>query len=207
MNTEEGREQKTHVVVDTPTEHREVTTRRTESAPEPSGLSTGTIAIIAIIAIAVIGMVVYVVSNRNAERAADRNANLTAATLNNSPQTQLPPTIIQQPAAPAQQAPVIIQQAPATQQQPPVIIQQAAPTQQQPAGDSSSGADATVQAAATQKLNENDGMALISIRMSRGTATLSGTVTSAALKSQAERVVRAVRGVTAVDNQITISGI
>ena len=206
MNTEEGREQKTHVVVDTPTEHREVTTRRTESIPEPSGLSTGTIAIIAIVAIAVIGIILYVVSNRNAERAADRNANLTAATLNNSQQAQPPTTIIQQPPAPPQQqAPVIIQQAPAQQQQqPPVIIQQAAP--QQSAGDGS-GADATMQAAATQKLNENDGMALISIKVRRGTATLSGTVTSAALKSQAERVVRAVRGVTAVDNQITISDV
>jgi len=206
MNTEEGREQKTHVVVDTPTEHREVTTRRTESIPEPSGLSTGTIAIIAVVAIAVIGIILYVVSNRNAERAADRNANLTAATLNNSQQAQPPTTIIQQPPAPPQQqAPVIIQQAPAQQQQqPPVIIQQAAP--QQSAGDGS-GADATMQAAATQKLNENDGMALISIKVRRGTATLSGTVTSAALKSQAERVVRAVRGVTAVDNQITISDV
>jgi hypothetical protein len=203
MNTEEGREQKTHVVVDTPTEHREVTTQRTESTPEPSSLSTGTVAIIAVVAIAVIGMVIYVVSNKNAERAADRNANLTAATLNSSQQAQPPPTIIQQPAAPTQQAPVIIQQAPAQQQQPPVIIQQAAP---QPAGDGS-GADATLQEAATQKLSENDGMALISIKVSRGTATLSGTATSAALKSQAERVVRAVRGVTAVDNQITVSGI
>lgn len=203
MNTDEGREQKTHVVVDTPTEHREVMTHRTESAPEPSGLSTGTIAIIAVVAITVISMVVYVVSNRNAERAADRNANLTAATLNNSQQNQPAPTIIQQPAAQPQQ-PVIIQQAPAQQQQqPPLIIQQAAP---QPGGDNS-GADATVQAAATQKLSENDGMALVTIRVSRGTATLSGTATSAALKSQAERVVRAVRGVTAVDNQITISGI
>jgi threonine dehydrogenase-like Zn-dependent dehydrogenase len=205
MNTDEGREQKTHVVVDTPTEHREVITQRTERTPEHSSLSTGTIALIAIVAIAVIGVVVYVVSNRNTERAADRNANLAAATLNSSQQNQPPTTIIQQPAAqPQQQTPVIIQQAPAAQQQPPVIIQQAAP--QQPAGDSS-GADASVQAAATQKLNENDGMALISIKVSRGTATLSGSATSAALKSQAERVVRAVRGVTAVDNQITISGI
>jgi threonine dehydrogenase-like Zn-dependent dehydrogenase len=205
MNTDEGREQKTHVVVDTPTEHREVITQRTERTPEHSSLSTGTIALIAIVAIAVIGVVVYVVSNRNTERAADRNANLAAATLNSSQQSQPPTTIIQQPAAqPQQQTPVIIQQAPAAQQQPPVIIQQAAP--QQPAGDSS-GADASVQAAATQKLNENDGMALISIKVSRGTATLSGSATSAALKSQAERVVRAVRGVTAVDNQITISDI
>ena len=203
MNTEEGREQKTHVVVDTPTEHREVTTRRTEIAPETSGLSTGTIAIIAIVAIAAIGLVVYVVSNKNAERAADRNANLTAATINSSQQAPPPTTIIQQPAMPQQQTPVIIQQAPAPQQQPPVIVQQAAP---QPAGDNS-GADATTQEAATQKLNENDGMALVTIRVNRGTATLGGSATSAALKSQAERVVRAVQGVTAVDNRITVSGL
>ena len=198
MNTDEGREQKTHVVVDTPTEHREVLTQRTESAPEPSGISGGTVAIIAIVVVAAIGTVLYVVSNKNAERAADRNANLTAATLNSSQQTQPPTTIIQQPAAP-QQAPVIIQQAPAQQQQPPVVIQQAAP---QPAGD---GADATVQEAAKTRLNESDGMALITVQVSRGTATLSGSATSAALKSEAERVVRAVRGVTAVDNQIRVS--
>lgn len=203
MNTDEEREHKTHVVVDTPTEHREVITQRTESIPERSGPSTGTLALIAIVVIAVIGIVIYLVNNKNAARDADRNANLTAATLNSNRQAQSPPTIIQQPAAPApQQAPLIIQQAPA-QQQPPVIIQQAPP---QPNGDSS-GADATAQETATQKLNENDGMALVTIRVSRGTATLSGTAASAALKSQAERVVRAVRGVTAVDNQIVISGI
>jgi outer membrane biosynthesis protein TonB len=204
MNTDEGREQKTHVVVDTPTEHREVTTRRTETLPERSGPSTGTIALFAIAAIAVIGIVIYMVSNRNAERAADRNANLTAATINSNQQTQPPPTIIQQPAAqPQQQAPVIIQQAPAQQQQPPVIIQQAAP---QPARDDS-GADAAVQEAATRKLSENDGMALITIKVSRGTATLSGSATSATLKSQAEQVVRGVRGVNAVDNRIAVSSL
>lgn len=204
MNTDEGREQKTHVVVDTPTEHREVMTRRTETIPERSGPSTGTIALFAIAAIAVIGIVVYMVSNRNAERAADRNANLTAATINGNQQTQPPTTIIQQPAAqPQQQAPVIIQQAPAQQQQPPVIIQQAAP---QPARDDS-GADAAVQEAATQKLSENDGMGLVTIKVSRGTATLGGSATSATLKAQAERVVRGVRGVNAVDNRIAVSSL
>ena len=204
MNTDEGRQQKTHVVVDTPTEHREVMTQRTERAPERSHLSTGTVALVALVALATIGLVVYVVSNKNAERAADRNANLTAATLNSSQQTQPPTTIIQQPAAAPQQAPVIIQQAPAQQQPPPVVIQQAAPPQ--PAGDDS-GADATVQEAATRKLNEHDGMALITIKVNHGTATLNGTASSAAIRSQAERVVRAVRGVTAVDNQVAVSGL
>jgi len=199
MNTNEGREQKTHVVVDTPTEHREVLTERTETTPERSGPSTGTIALFAIVAITVIGIVIYMVSNRNAERAADRNANLTAATINSNQQVQPPTTIIQQPAAQPQQAPVIIQQAPA--QQPPVIIQQAAPAP----GRDSAATDATMQAAAMQKLSESDGMALVKIKVSGGTATLSGSATSATLKSQAEQVVRAVRGVTAVDNQITVS--
>jgi threonine dehydrogenase-like Zn-dependent dehydrogenase len=180
-------------------------TQRTETTPEPSGPSTGTIALFAIAAIAVVGIVIYMVSNRNAERAADRNANLTAAAINSNQQVQPPPTIIQQPAAqPQQQAPVIIQQAPAQpQQQPPVIIQQSAPP---PARDVA-GADATVQEAAIRKLSESDGMALVTIRVSGGTATLSGSATSAALKSQAERVVRNVRGVTAVDNQITVSSL
>jgi hypothetical protein len=202
MNTDEERQQKTHVVVDTPTEHREVITQRTESIPEESGFSTTTIAIIAIVMITVIGVIIYLVSNKNAERDADRNANLTAATMNNN-RTSQQPTIIQQPAAPPQQqAPVIIQQVPA-QQQPPVIIQQTAPQQ----NADNSGADANVQELAMQQLNRNDGMALVTIRVSRGTATLMGTASSVALKSQAERVVRAVRGVTAVDNQITVSGI
>jgi hypothetical protein len=204
MNNDEGREQKTHVVVDTPTEHREVMTQRTETTPDRSGPSTGTIALFAIAVIAVLGLVVYMVSNRNAERAADRNANLTAATINSNQPAQPPTTIIQQPAAaPPQQAPVIIQQAPAPQQQPPVIIQQSAP---QPARDGA-GTDATVQETALQKLSENDGMALVTIKVSRGTATLGGSATSASLKSQAERVVRGVRGVTAVDNQITVSSL
>jgi osmotically-inducible protein OsmY len=96
---------------------------------------------------------------------------------------------------------VIIQQAPAQQQQPPVVIQQAAP---QSAGD---GADTTVQEAVKARLNESDGMALITVQVRRGTATLSGSATSAALKSEAERVVRAVRGVTAVDNRIQVAGL
>jgi hypothetical protein len=201
MNTNEGREQKTHVVIDTPTQHREVLTERMETTPERHGPSTGTIALFAIVAITVIGIVIYMVSNRNAERAADRNANLTAATINSNQQVQPPTTIIQQPAAQPQQAPVIIQQAPPAQQQPPVIIQQAAP----PPGRDSANTDANVQEAAMQKLSESDGMGLVTIRVSGGTATLSGSATSATLKSQAEQAVRAVRGVTAVDNQITVS--
>lgn len=199
MNPDEEKQQRTHVVVDTPNEHREVITHRTHTVPEKSGLSSGTVAIVAIVAVVVIGIAIYVISNKNREAAADRNANLSAATLNSTQQAPPATTVVQQP-APQQQPPVIIQQAPAQQQQP-VIIQQPAPSQA--AVDSQD--DASTQVTATKRLSENQGMALITVTMRRGTATLSGTASSEALKSKAEQVVRAVRGVIAVDNQIVIS--
>jgi hypothetical protein len=201
MEQDEERQQRTHVVVDTPNQHREVITQRTETIPEKSGISPGTVAIVAIVAIALIGIAVYMVSNKNKEAAADRNANLSAATMNSSQQAPPATTIIQQPAA--QQPPLIIQQAPAAQPQSPVIVQQAPPSQ----ATVDSQDDANTQATATKKLNESQGMALITVTMRRGTATLSGTASSEALKSKAEQVVRAVRGVSAVDNQITISSL
>ena len=201
MEHDEERQQRTHVVVDTPNEHREVITQRTATIPETPGISSGTVAIVAIVAVVVIGIVIYLVSNKNNEAAADRNANLSAATMNSSQQAPPAPTIIQQPAA--QQPPVIIQQAPAAQPQAPVIVQQAPPSQ----ATVDSQSDATTQETATQRLSESQGMALITVTMRRGTATLSGTASSGALKSKAEQIVRAVRGVSAVDNQITISSL
>jgi hypothetical protein len=201
MEHDEERQQRTHVVVDTPNQHREVITQRTETIPEKSGISPATVAIVGIVAVVVIGIAIYIVSNKNKEAAADRNANLRAATLNSNQQAPPAPTIIQQPAA--QQPPVIIQQAPAAQQQAPVIVQQAPPSQ----ATVDSQNDAITQETATKKLGESDGMALITVTMRRGTATLSGTASSEALKSKAEQVVRAVRGVSAVDNQITISSL
>ncbi len=189
MNPDAERQQKTHVVVDTPNEHREVITQRTETIPEESGISPGMVAIVAIVVVAVIGIAVYMISNKNEEEAANRNANLSASTLNSSQHPPPPTTVIQQPAA---------------QQQPaPVIIQQAAPSQA--TGDSQD--DATAQDAATKKLSEYQGMALVTVTMSRGTATLSGMTSSEALKSKAEQIVRAVRGVSAVDNQLVVSSL
>lgn len=63
------------------------------------------------------------------------------------------------------------------------------------------------QGAATLKLSEKDGMGLVGIKVARGTALLNGSATSNALKFQAGRVVRAVRGVTAIDNRITVSSL
>ena len=191
MDSNEERVQK-HVVVDSPGQRSEVLTERTERGPRESRLSGGTIAIIAILAIAAIAVVLYLVSNRNANESANRNANLDAA-------SQAPPTtVVQQP---AQQAPVIIQQ-PA--QQAPVIIQQ--PAQSSQRETTSANDDANMQDIATKRLNEDPDMAGVVMTVTDARAVLTGTVNSAATKAKAEQIVKAVRGVKSVDNKIVVSG-
>jgi flagellar basal body-associated protein FliL len=149
MDSNEETVQK-RVVVDRPYQRSEVVTERTERGPRESGLSVGTIAIIAILAITAMAAILYIVSNRNANESANRNANLEVAS-----QAQQPATIVQQP---AQQAPVIIQQ-PAAQPAP-VIIQQ--PTLRDNASD-----DANMQEVATKRLGEETDMNAVSITIHR----------------------------------------
>lgn len=184
MDSNEETVQK-RVVVDRPYQRSEVVTERTERGPRESGLSVGTIAIIAILAITAMAAILYIVSNRNANESANRNANLEVAS-----QAQQPATIVQQPAL---QAPVIIPQ-PA-----PVIIQQ--PTLRDNASD-----DANMQEVATKRLGEETDMNAVSITITDSQAVLTGTVYSAAIKAKAEQIVKAVRGVKSVDNKIVVSG-
>jgi hypothetical protein len=186
-----------HVVVNSPGQRREIVTERTARGPEKAGLSTGTTALIAVLAIVAIGVIVYLVTNRNANESANRNANVDVASQSNP---QQPPVIIQQP-APAQQAPVIIQQ-PA--QQAPVIVQQPAPPSQRE--NTSANDDANMQDIATKRLTEEPDMAAVVISINDARAVLTGTVSSAAAKAKAEQLVKAVRGVKSVDNKIEVTG-
>ena len=190
MDSNEETVQK-HVVVNTPTQRSEVATERTRRGPRESGVSIGTIVLIAILAFTTIAAIFYIVSNRNANELANRNANLEVA-------SQAPPTTIVQQPAPAQQAPVIIQQ-PAPVQPAPVIIQQSNPR------DSASD-DANMQEVATKRLNDELDMTAVSITISEARAVLTGSVNSAATKTKAEQIVKAVRGVKSVDNQIVVVG-
>ena len=192
MDSNEERVQK-HVVVNSPGQRSEVLTERTERGPRESRSSTGTIAIVAVLAIAAIAVVLYLVSNRNANESANRNANLDAAS-----QAPPPTTIVQQP---AQQAPVIIQQ-PA--QQAPVIIQQ--PAQPSQRENTSANDDAKMQDIATKRLTEDPAMAGVVMTITDARAVLTGNVYSAATKAKAEQIVKGVRGVKSVDNKIVVSG-
>jgi hypothetical protein len=125
------------------------------------------------------------------------NANVTA---------QQPPTIVQQP-APVQQPPVIVQQpAPATQPAPIIVTP--------PAGGSTSSAstttavnmDSTIQSAIDKRLADDPELSTLGITASvlDGKVMLIGTVKTEALKTQIERLVKEVKGVKSVDNQITV---
>jgi osmotically-inducible protein OsmY len=195
MDANEKTEQR-RVVVDSPSQRKEIVTETTQRGPKESSISTGMIAIVGIVAVASVGIILFLVSNRNAGDAANRNANIDIAA--QSAPTQPATTIIQQP-APVQQAPIIIQgSAPA--QQAPVIIQQPA---QENSRDSSSD-DANMQDIATKRLSEESDMAAVGISISGARAVLTGSVNSAASKAKAERLVKSIRGVLSVDNKLVI---
>lgn len=187
MEPNEKFEQK-RVVLDSPGERREVTTETSRVGPQEFALSPGTIGLIALLAIVAIGIVIYVVNNRNENEAANREiASQTSS-------GQVPPTVIQQPAAP----PVIIQQ-PAPAQAPPVILEQPA----QPSGAIID--DATMQELATKRLADEADLTGVSVAITDGKAVLTGNVNSTANKVKAGQVVKAVRGVKTVDNQLTVT--
>ena len=75
------------------------------------------------------------------------------------------------------------------------------PTQRDIASD-----DANMQEVATTRLSDEPDMTTVSITISGARAVLTGTVNSEATKAKAEQIVKAVRGVKSVDNQIVVSG-
>jgi hypothetical protein len=191
MAFDEEEAKRSRVVVETPTERREVV--HSQSVRDNSGISAGMVGVLVVVAIALITMLVlFWISSQPATD----NANIAA--------TQPPPTTVVQQPAPAQQPPVIIQQpAPATQPAPIVVTP--------PAGGSTAPAesvnmDSTIQSAVDKKLSDDPEISTLGITASviDGKATLIGTVKTEALKSQVERLVKSVKGVKSVDNQISV---
>ena len=66
--------------------------------------------------------------------------------------------------------------------------------------------DANMQEVATSRLNDQPDMTTVSIAINAARAVLTGIVNSEATKAKAEQVVKAVRGVKSVENQIVVSG-
>ena len=193
MAYDEEQERRRQIVVETPNERREVV--HSQSVRDNSGVSAGMVGVLVVVAIALITMLVLFWMNT-------QPAEETAL----APTQQ--PTIVQQP-APAQQPPVIIQQpaAPATQPAPIIVTP--------PAGGSTSSCttesiniDSTIQAAIDKRLTEDPAFASLGITASviNAKVMLIGTVKTEAVKADVERMVKQIRGVKEVDNQIIVSG-
>ena len=181
------------VVVETPTSTREVTQTETVRTPERDGISAPMVGVLVVVAIAVITiLVIFFMGN---QKNINDNANLAAQQQQQPPQT----TIVQQPAA--QQPPVIIQQ-PAAQQAPIVITQPAGGGTEAPANH-----DSAIQSSIDKQISEDSTLSSLGITATviDGKVTLLGTVRTDALKNQVERVVKRLKGVREVDNQIVVA--
>ena len=191
MAYDEEQARRSRVVVETPTERREVV--HSQSVRDNSGISAGMVGVLVVVAIALITMLVLFWMSRQ-------------PTTDTAVTATQPPTVIEQP-APAQQPPVIIQQpAPATTQPAPIIVNPPAGGATMPA--ESANIDSTVQAAIDKRLADDPEFSTLGITVSviDGKAMILGTVKTDDLKSRIERAVKAIKGVKAVDNQITVIG-
>jgi hypothetical protein len=192
MAYDEEQAKRSRVVVETPNERREVV--HTQSVRDNNGISAGMVGVLVVVAIALITMLVlfWMSSQQTTD-----NANLAA---------QQPTTVVQQP-APVQQPPVIIQQpAPATQPAPIIVTPPAGGSTAPSTSTDSMNMDSTIQAAVDKKLSDDPELSQLGITASvvNGKVMLIGTVKTEALKAQIEKIVKQVKGVKAVDNQISV---
>jgi hypothetical protein len=191
MAYDEEQARRSRVVVETPSERREVVHSQSVRTPDNSGISAGMVGVLVVVAIALITMLVlfWLSSQPTTD-----NANLAA---------QQPTTVVQQP-APVQQPPVIIQQpAPATQPAPIIVTP--------PAGGSTMPAesvnmDSTIQTAVDKRISDDPEISTLGITASvlNGKVMLVGTVKTVELKTRIERMMKQIKGVKEVDNQITV---
>jgi hypothetical protein len=193
MAYDEQQAKQSRVVVETPTERREVVHSQSVSTPDRSGISAGMVGVLVVVAIALITMLVLFWMS--SQPTTDPNANMVAQ--------QPQPTVVQQ--APAQQPPVIIQQpAPVTQPAPIVITPPAGGSTESTAAPVND--DSTIQLNIDKQLVNDPAFSSLGITATvlNGKVSLLGTVKSEAVKSQIEKMVRGIRGVKQIDNQITV---
>ena len=199
MSYDEEQARRSRVVVETPNERREVIQSQAVRTPDRSGISAGMVGVLVVVAIALITMLVLFWMS--SQPTATDTANTTAP--------QQPTTIVQQP-APAQQPPVIIQQpAPVTQPAPVIVTPPAGGTTSAPATtttDTSANIDTHIQTQIDKHLTDDPTFSTLGITATvlDGKVTLLGTVKTQDLKDAAERMVKQIKGVKSVDNQITV---
>lgn len=194
MAYDEEQAKRSRVVVETPTERREVV--HSQSVRDNSGISAGMVGVLVVVAIALITMLVLFWMS---SQPATDNANVAA--------TQPPPTTVVQQPAPVQQPPVIVQQpAPATQPAPIIVTPPAGGSTASTVPAETANIDSTIQAAIDKKISDDPDISTLGITATviDGKVTLLGTVKTDALKTHIERMVKGIKGVKSVDNQISV---
>ena len=210
MSYDEEQTKRSRVVVETPTERREVVQHQTVRYPEERrGFSTGMVVTVALLAIAATAIIFLFLTNSRGD--SETNVNIRTSATQPTPMTQTPiivsqpatqptPIIITQPAPVSQPAPVIIQQAP-----PPTSTTTAPPATTAPVAPAHD--DVSLQANLDKALADDTELSAAGVTATiiNGRAGLTGTVNSDALKHKAERLAYAIKGVTGVDNHITVT--
>jgi hypothetical protein len=212
MSYDEEQHKRSRVVVNTPTERREVVHQQTTRYPERSGFSGGMVAAVALTAIAATAIIFLFLMNRGDE-ASETNINLRTSTatqptpvaqvpviVQQTPMTQPTPIIIQQPAS----APPVIIQAPPTTT---TTTTAPAATTTAPATSASGTDDTSLQLKVETAFRDDPDISVTSViaTVLDGKATLTGEVKTPALKQKAERLVRTVKGIASVENKITVN--
>lgn len=195
MAYDEEQARRSRVVVETPNERREVVHSQSVRTPDNSGISAGMVGVLVVVAIALITMLVlfWLSSQPTTD-----NANLAAQ--------QPPTTVVQQP-APVQQPPVIIQQpAPATQPAPIVVTPPAATGGSTMPAETAVNIDSTIQTVVDKRISDDPEISTLGITATvlNGKVMLVGTVKTEELKTRIEKMVKQIKGVKEVDNQITV---
>ena len=136
--------------------------------------------------------VLFLVILNNQSAANDNNA------VARNDQQQQQPIVVQQPAA--QQPPIVVQQPGAAP--PPIVVQQPGA----PPSSDSVAVDTNIQTEFERQMADNDAWAGLTVTATAigGKVTLKGTVSSEKLKSDIEKMARAIKGVKSIDNQITV---
>jgi len=181
MAYDEEQARRSRVVVETPNERREVVSSQSVRTPDHSGISPGMVGVLVVVAIALIPMLVLFWMS---SQPTTDNANLAA---------QQPTTVVQQPA-------------PATTQPAPIIVTPPAGGTTATVPAEPANFDSTIQAAVDKKISDDPEISQLGITASvlNGKVMLIGTVKTEALKTQIERMVKQVKGVKVVDNQISV---
>jgi len=195
MSYDEEQARKSRVVVETPNERREVVHTHEVRSPDRSGVSAGMVGVLVVVAIALVTMLVLFWMS-------SQPATDTGSTTAAQPST----TIVQQP-APAQQPPVIIQQPAPVTQQLPIVVNPPAPSGGTTSTAETVNLDSNIQTQIDKHLSDDPAFSGLAVTASviDGKVTLLGSVKTETMKSQVERMVRQIKGVKNVDNQITVS--